>query len=239
MTLQGKHIVVLGGTSGIGLAVAEAVMEEGAVITIVSSQQSRVDAALRHLGPSAKGYTVQLSNEEEVERLFSNAGEFDHLVYTAGDTVLQRPIQDIQLEEGKRFFDVRFWGAFLAVKYGQRKIRAGGSIVLTSSTVPRRPAIGFSVGAGVSAAIEAFAKAMAVELAPIRVNCVAPGIVRTPIWDRLPQEQREAFFQARGATFPVGRVGEPKDIAGAYLSCMRGAYTTGQVLVVDGGMLLV
>ena len=81
--------------------------------------------------------------------------------------------------------------------------------------------------------------AMAVELAPVRVNCVAPGTVRSPIWNRLPQEQRESFFKTRGAALPVGKVGEPAEVAEAYLSFMRSAYTTGQVVVVDGGMLLV
>jgi NAD(P)-dependent dehydrogenase (short-subunit alcohol dehydrogenase family) len=124
------------------------------------------------------------------------------------------------------------------VKHGSTHIRPGGSIVLTSSTVPRRPPAGYSVGAAVSAAVEAFAQAIAVELAPIRVNCVAPGIVRTPIWDRLPAEQREVFFETYGARLPVGRVGNPEDVAEAYLSFMRSTYTTGQVVVVDGGMLL-
>jgi NAD(P)-dependent dehydrogenase (short-subunit alcohol dehydrogenase family) len=110
---------------------------------------------------------------------------------------------------------------------------------LPLAEVPRRPSVSFAIGASISSAVEAFAVAMAVELAPVRVNVVAPGIVRTPIWDRLPEEQRETFFAARGAALPVGMLGEPQEVAEAYLCFMRSGYTTGQIVVVDEGMLLV
>jgi NAD(P)-dependent dehydrogenase (short-subunit alcohol dehydrogenase family) len=237
--LKDKRVVVLGGTSGIGLAVAKAARAEGSHIVVVSSQPSRVSAALTLLGAGVEGYVANLSDETAVEALFGKVGSFDHLVYTAGDSVRQSALEKTQLEDAKIFFDVRFWGAFLATKHASRLIRPGGSIVFTSSTVPRRPSVGYAIGASISSAVEAFAVAMAIELAPVRVNVVAPGIVRTPIWDRLPEQQREAFFETRGAALPVGKVGEPAEVAEAYLSFMRSAYTTGQILVVDGGMLLV
>jgi NAD(P)-dependent dehydrogenase (short-subunit alcohol dehydrogenase family) len=239
LTLKGKRVLILGGTSGIGLAVAEAAKAEGSDVVVVSSKQSRVDAALTLLGGGAEGYVANLSDETAVEALFGKMGPFDHLVYTAGDPVWQRLLGETKLEDAKSFFDVRFWGAFLVSRHGSKLIRPGGSIVFTSSTVPRRPSVGFAIGASISSAVEAFAAAMAVELAPVRVNVVAPGIVRTPIWDRLPEEQREAFFAARGAALPVGKVGEPAEVAEAYLCFMRSGYTTGQIVVVDGGMLLV
>src|SRR5260221_9043109 len=110
---------------------------------------------------------------------------FDHLVYTAGDSVWQRALGEIKLDDAKRFFDVRFWGAFLVTKHGSKLIRPGGSIVLTSSTVPRRPAVGFAIRASISSAVEAFAGAIAVELAPVRRDVVAPGLARPPILGRL------------------------------------------------------
>lgn len=239
MTLLGKRILVLGGTSGIGFAVAEAASSEGANVVVVSRQQSRVDAAVTLLGKGTEGHAADLSNEASVEALFSRIGPFDHLVYTAGDEVWQRAIEDTDLADASAFFGVRLWGAFMAAKYGNRLVRPGGSFVLTSSTVPRRPRPGLSVGACVSAAVEALARAMAVEMAPVRVNVVAPGIVRTPIWNRLPEQEREAYFASRGATIPAGRVGESREIAEAYLFLMRGTFTTGQTIVMDGGMLLV
>jgi NAD(P)-dependent dehydrogenase (short-subunit alcohol dehydrogenase family) len=127
----------------------------------------------------------------------------------------------------------------MAAKYGGKLIRKGGSIVLTSSTLPRRPSASWAIGASISSAVEGLARALAVELAPVRVNVVAPGIVRTPLWNRLPEEQREAYFETRGAALPVGKVGEPVELAEAYLFLMRGTFMTGQTVVMDGGMLLV
>src|SRR5260221_8264641 len=105
-------------------------------------------------------------------------GPFDHLVYTAGDSVWQRALGEIKLDDAKSFFDVRFWGAFLVRKHGRKLIRPGGSIVLTSSTAPRRPGVGFPTGARIPSPGEAFPLAIAVELAPLRVNVGGPGIVR-------------------------------------------------------------
>jgi NAD(P)-dependent dehydrogenase (short-subunit alcohol dehydrogenase family) len=237
--LKDKRILILGGTSGIGLAVADASLKHGAEVIVVSSDRERVDSALTQLGAGATGFDADLSSEAVTAALFSKIGAFDHLAFTAGDTVLQRPASEMKLGDAKNFFGLRFWGAFLAVQYGAGQIRPGGSIVLTSSTLPRRPSAGFAVGAGISAATEGFARGLAVELAPVRVNVVAPGIVRTPIWDRLPEEQREAFFAARAQAFPVGHVGDPTEIAEAYLFLMQNSFITGQVVVADGGMLLV
>jgi NAD(P)-dependent dehydrogenase (short-subunit alcohol dehydrogenase family) len=239
VTLRGKRVLVLGGTSGIGLAVAEAASAEGSNVVVVSSQQSRVEAALVRLAEGSEGFAADLSDEGSVEALFRRVGPFDHLVFTAGDAIRQSAIPDTDLDVAKGFFGLRFWGAVAAAKYGSEFIRQGGSIVLTSSTVPRRPLAGWAIGAAISSAVEGLAMALAVELAPVRVNVVAPGIVRTPLWNWLPEEQREAFFKTRGAGFPVGRVGEPADVAAAYLFLMCGTYTTGQTIVVDGGMLLV
>jgi NAD(P)-dependent dehydrogenase (short-subunit alcohol dehydrogenase family) len=129
------------------------------------------------------------------------------------------------LDRAKNFFGLRFWGAVAAAKHG--------------STLPRRPLAGWAIGASISSAVEGLARGLAVELAPVRVNVVAPGIVRTPLWNWLPEEQREAFFETRGAGLPVGKVGEPAETAAAYLFLMSATSTTGQTVVVDGGMLLV
>jgi NAD(P)-dependent dehydrogenase (short-subunit alcohol dehydrogenase family) len=239
MNLKSKRVVVLGGTSGIGGAVAAGALAEGAQVVVVSSQQSRVDQALARLGDGVSGQTADLKDEASVEELIRRIGLFDHMVYTAGDSVWQSDLSETGLTDAKNFFEVRFWGAFLAVKHASKSIRAGGSIVLTSSTLPHRPVAGFTIGASVAAAVDALARSLAVELAPVRVNVVAPGVVRTPLWDRFPQDQRESFFNAHGAGLPVGKVGEPEELAEAYLFLMRSTFTTGQVLVADGGALLV
>jgi NAD(P)-dependent dehydrogenase (short-subunit alcohol dehydrogenase family) len=207
VTLKDKRVLVLGGTSGIGLAVAEAASTEGSNVVVVSSQQSRVDAALARLSGGSEGFAADLSVEGAVEAMSSRIGPFDHLVFTAGDAIRPSAIGDADLDGAKDFFGLRFWGAVMAAKYGGKLIRKGGSIVLTSSTLPRRPSASWAIGASISSAVEGLARALAVELAPVRVNVVAPGIVRTPFWNRLPEEQREAYFETRGAALPVGRGG--------------------------------
>jgi NAD(P)-dependent dehydrogenase (short-subunit alcohol dehydrogenase family) len=240
MTLENKRIVILGGTSGIGFAVAEASFLQGAAVVVVSSNRGKVDRALARLSSEkVEGCVADLSDERSVEALFRKLGAFDHLVFTAGDSILQSPINETNLADAKNFFEVRFWGTFLAVRYASALIRKEGSIVLTSSTLSRRPPRGFAMGASICGAIEAFARGLAIELAPIRVNVVAPGIIRTELWNRLPEEQRESYFATRGKALPLGRVGRPSDLAEAYLSFMRSPFTTGQTLVVDGGMSLV
>jgi NAD(P)-dependent dehydrogenase (short-subunit alcohol dehydrogenase family) len=239
MTLERKRIVVFGGTSGIGLAVAKMATAEGASLVVASSSQRRIDHALENIGGGVEGHIADAASEESVKSMFSTIGDFDHLVYTAGDPVWQSALTDAAIADARVFFDVRFWGAFLAVKHASKYIREGGSVVLTSSTLPRRPGKGFAIGASISAAVEAFASAAAVELAPIRVNVVAPGIVRTALWDRLPDEQREALFASRGSVLPVGKVGEAADVAELYLALMRSGFTSGQTVVVDGGMTLI
>jgi NAD(P)-dependent dehydrogenase (short-subunit alcohol dehydrogenase family) len=225
---------------GIGFSVAEASLLHGATVVVVSNNRSKIDGALARLSHSkVDGQMADLSDEREVKSLFRKLGAFDHLVFTAGDSILQGSINETSLTDAKNFFQVRFWGVFLAVRYASASIQLGGSIVLTSSTLPKRPAPGLAIGASISAAVEALAGSLAVELAPIRVNVVAPGIIRTELWNRLPEEQRENYFAIRSKALPLGRVGKTSDVAEAYLSFMRSPFTTGQTLVVDGGMLLV
>jgi NAD(P)-dependent dehydrogenase (short-subunit alcohol dehydrogenase family) len=238
-TLNGKRIVVLGGTSGMGLATAAMAAREGAAMVVASSRRESVDRAVARLPKGTEGYTMDLSNEEHVRDFFHQIGAFDHLVFTAGDMVQMSELSETNVEQARHFFDLRFWGAFMAAKYGGSQIRPGGSIVLTYGIAGRRPHKGLTVGAGVCGAVEALTRALAVELAPIRVNAVCPGPVRTEMWMSLPEEDRAATIRGIGQALPVGRVGEAHDLAHAYLYLMREGFSTGQVTIVDGGTTLV
>jgi NAD(P)-dependent dehydrogenase (short-subunit alcohol dehydrogenase family) len=237
-TLNGKRIVLLGGTSGLGFAVAEMAASEGAEIVVVSSRQESVDQAVARLPKGTKGYALDLSNEEEVRDFFDRIGTFDHLAYTAGESLQLKEIDETNLEEARRFFELRFWGAYTAAKYGHSHIRAGGSIVLTTGLAGRRPQKGWTVASSLCGATESLTLALAAELAPIRVNAVCPGVVRTELWRNMSEEAREALFQGVAQSIPVGRVGEAQDIAQTYLYLMHEGYSTGQVIVVDGGATL-
>jgi NAD(P)-dependent dehydrogenase (short-subunit alcohol dehydrogenase family) len=238
MTLNGKRIVVLGGSSGIGLATAEAAVREGAAVVIVSSRQARVDEALAKL-PGAEGYAVDLTDATAVQALFGRIGAFDHLVFTAGETLQLGPLATTDLGTAHRFFELRYWGAYLAAKHGAGNIRAGGSIVFTSGLAGSRPHAGWALGASICAAMEGLTRALAVELAPIRVNIVCPGVVKTPLWGGMQEADREALYRQMEEKLLVGHAGEPEEIAESYLYLMRQTYGTGQVIVVDGGGSLV
>lgn len=238
-TLENKKVVILGGSSGLGLATAQAAAEDGAEVIIVSSNQKRIDKALESLPKNSKGLAVSLDREENIKSLFNKIGNFDHLVYTAGENISMSMIDDTEIEKGKDFFTIRFWGAFAAIKYGKVYINEGGSINLMSGNFGQRPAAGYSLGATICGAMDAFTRAMAVELAPIRVNNIAAGIIDTNLWGNLDKADRDVFFSHLGNTLLLKRVGQPEDIARAFVYLMKQTYTTGQSLIIDGGAVLV
>jgi NAD(P)-dependent dehydrogenase (short-subunit alcohol dehydrogenase family) len=237
-TLGGKRIILIGGTSGFGFATAEKAASEGAQIVIASSRQERVDSALKRLPDSAEGYRVDLTSVEQVNTFFDQVGSFDHLVFTAGETLQIGELAVTTLEQAKQFFNIRFWGAFMAAKYGSRGIRAGGSIVLTNGLAGLRPQKGWSVMASICGALEALTRALAIELAPIRVNLVCAGFVKTELWSNVPESDREEMFANAARQLPVGRVGEAEDLAETYLYLMRQGFSTGAMILVEGGGLI-
>ncbi|WP_312508716.1 SDR family oxidoreductase [Chryseobacterium culicis] len=238
-TLENKKVIILGGSSGLGLATAQAAAADGAEVIIVSSNQQRIDRALATLPENSRGFAVSLDKEENIKTFFSTIGKFDHLVYTAGENISMSMVDDMDIENGKDFFTIRFWGAFAAIKYGRPHINEGGSINLMSGNFGQRPAAGYSLGATICGAMDAFTKAMAVELAPVRVNNIAAGIIDTNLWGNLSREDKENFFSHLENTLLLQRVGQPMDVADAFVFLMKQEYMTGQSLVIDGGAVLV
>lgn len=237
--LNGKRVIILGGSSGLGLATAKGAAAEGAVVVIVSSSRERIDKALQALPEGSTGYATDLSKEENIKAFFSHAGPFDHLVYTAAENLNLKTIADTDLEKAKDFFVLRFWGALAAVKYGAPLIREGGSISLTSGIASLRPGAGWSLASAICGAMEGVTRAMAVELAPIRVNVVMPGVVQTNLWSNMPVPDREQFYESVGNALLVKRTGQPDDIAQTFVFLMKQSFATGQTFIIDGGAVLV
>jgi NAD(P)-dependent dehydrogenase (short-subunit alcohol dehydrogenase family) len=238
MSLKNARVLVIGGTSGIGLGVASAAAERGAVPIVVSRQQSSVDRALSELPEHARGATVDLTDLTALERLAIDIGDIEHLVFTAGESLELAPLAELTPEVITRFFQTRFVGALTAVRVFAPHITAGGSITLTSGTAADQPGFG-ALPVSVCGAMNALTKALAVELSPIRVNVVAPGVVRTPLWVAMSDADRQAMYDQAAQQLPLGRIGEVADIARAYLYCMEQEFGTGIVLTVDGGTVLV
>jgi NAD(P)-dependent dehydrogenase (short-subunit alcohol dehydrogenase family) len=233
-SLSGKTVVVIGGASGVGFAIAAAAQAEGARVVIGSSQAANVDAAVARLGGGgASGSVVDVNDEASIAGFFERLGRFDHMAFTAGDwgAGFFAPTRDMDLAAAREGLGVRFWGALAAAKYACRTIAEDGSITITGGMLAHRPMKGAPLVTAVAGAIEFLTLGLAVDLAPIRVNAVCLGIVLT----ERTKSMGEAALQAFTARQPLPRCGDPAEAAQAYLYLMRGGYTTGQVLRVDGG----
>ncbi|MFI6156589.1 SDR family oxidoreductase [Kitasatospora sp. NPDC051170] len=239
MSLTDQHVAVLGGTSGMGLATADLAARRGARVTVVSSRPESAERALATLPAGTTAETADLSDARQVAALFERLGPLDHLVYTAGDAISLMPVDALDLDAARKFFTVRYFGALDAVRAALPHLRPGGSVTLTSGTAGARPGpSGWGIAASICGAVEGLVRALAVELAPVRVNAVRAGLIRTPLWDNVPEADREAIFAQTAATIPLGRVGTPEDAAEAYAYLMDQRFATGTVLTVDGGSLL-
>jgi NAD(P)-dependent dehydrogenase (short-subunit alcohol dehydrogenase family) len=238
-SLSGKKVIVLGGTSGLGRAAAKAAALEGANVSVVSSNQQRIDQTLNELPDGSTGYAIDLSKESNIKNFFNTIGEFDHLIYTAGENISLNTIDEMNLEQAREFFTLRYWGALAAVKYAVPHINQGGSICLTSGIASTRPGRGWALASSICGAMEGLVRALAVELAPIRVNSVVPGVVKTNLWNNMPPADRDNLYTSVGNALLVKRVGEAEDIAQAFIYLMKQQFGTGQNIVIDGGTVLV
>lgn len=239
MSLNGKRVVILGGTSGIGLATAHAAVDAGAEVVIASSRQPSVDAALGELSAGTSGRALDVLDPVAMRAFFDEVGAFDHLAYTAGEALSLLPVRGIDIDTARAFFQVRYFGALNAVSAAAPHIRTEGSITLTSGSARTRPGAGWAVASSLCGATTSLAGALAVELAPIRVNVVEPGIVRSPLWSGMSAEDQQAMYEQQADILPVGRVGEVDDIAQAFVYSMTQSFTTGTSIPVNGGALLV
>ena len=234
--LDGAKVVVIGGASGVGYAVAAAALEAGAQVVVGSSQTPRIEAAAKRLGRGAKGHTVDVKDEPSVAAFFTAAGPFDHLVFTAGDWGhMLGPTRDLDVEASKARLEVRFWGAARAAKHALHHIATDGSITLTGGMLAHRPMPGAPLTTASAHTTEGLAMGLARDLAPIRVNAVCLGLIMS----EQVQTMGEAMVTAFTANLPLPRGGTVEEAAEAYLYLMRATYVTGQIVRVDGGGSLV
>ena len=234
--LDGAKVVVIGGASGVGFAVAAATLEAGAEVVVGSSQALRIEAAAQKLGLGARGLVVDVKDEASVAAFFEAAGPFDHLVFTAGDWGhMFGATSDIDVEASKARMEVRFWGAARAAKYAIRQIAKEGSITLTGGMLAHRPMPGAPLTTASAHTTEGLAMGLARDLAPIRVNAVCLGLITS----EQIQMMSEAMIKGFTANLPLPRGGTVEEAAEAYLYLMRATYVTGQIVRVDGGASLV
>jgi NAD(P)-dependent dehydrogenase (short-subunit alcohol dehydrogenase family) len=240
MRLDNKRVVIIGGSSGIGLETARLALAEGALVTIAGRSEDRLRRAADSVlsgGDRLRSVVADLSEESSIRSLFTREDHVDHVFVPAGEL---RPgggdLLRSDLDGLRSILEVRLLGVTHVVRQARPKM-GGGSITLMSGLYSTRPAPGGGMAAAAVAAVEGMTRALALDLAPIRVNAVAPGLIDTPLWDSFGA-QREAIL-ACGAGLPVGRIGRPEEVAAAVIFLMSNGFVTGAVLPIDGGGRLV
>lgn len=233
--LAGKRVVVIGGSSGTGLATAREAAALGATVTIASSSQQQLDTALPTVGGNAEARQVDLTDDASVGALVAALGPIDHLVVTAS------PGGDARFGEGTvaqahAYMEGKFWGSYRAAHYAYRQMPRDGSILFVSGGLAQRPRRGSTMVTCAFAATEALGRALAVELAPLRVNTLRLGTIDSPLWSGLPPEERRQVLDDAARRVPAGRAGRPEDVGTAAVMLMLADYVTGSVVDVDGGI---
>jgi NAD(P)-dependent dehydrogenase (short-subunit alcohol dehydrogenase family) len=231
--LAGKKVVVVGGSSGIGLATAEMAKAEGADVVIASRNAEKVKAAADKIG--AKGMIVDVTNEKSVADLFGAIGPVDHVVVSAAQ-LRTGPFKTVAMDDVRATFEGKFWGAWRCARAAE--IKPGGSLSLVSGFLSVRPRPNSAIVSSANGALESLTRALALELKPIRVNCVSPGIIDTPIRAAMPETARKEMLAKAAAGLPVGRVGLAEDIAQQILSFMNNGFMSGSIVYLDGGGLV-
>jgi NAD(P)-dependent dehydrogenase (short-subunit alcohol dehydrogenase family) len=232
MKLQGAHVVVIGGSTGIGFAAAKLARQEGADITIAGRSQEKLAQAQRELG-EVRTVAADIANEAAVGQVFEGISRVDHVVVAAG-TIVNGRIVENDLTNLRRIIDERIWGVTYVVRHAAPRMTQG-SITFTSGGLSARPRLGAAMLTAALAGVEALAPALALELAPVRVNAVTPGLIDTPLLYNTYGAERDTIVQNRAAMLPGKRIGTAAEVAQAMLMLMTNEYITGTVLHIDGG----
>lgn len=225
--LASRRLLVVGGSSGIGRATARLAAMHGALVTVTGRSEQRAVEAAASIGKEVASAAFDMTDEKAVEAFFADNEAFDHIVVTAAE-IRSAPIRDLPLETARATFASKFWGPYLVARFA--RFANDGSLTLISGAAARRPRAGRAPVAAACLAVEALTRVLATEFAPVRVNCVAPGLVGTPMLRAARDPHAPPPSQ------PVARVAAPEEIAFQILACAANPYMTGSIIDVDGGL---
>jgi NAD(P)-dependent dehydrogenase (short-subunit alcohol dehydrogenase family) len=236
MSFDGQRVVVIGASAGIGEATARAFAARGAAVTITGRSKERLDQAAARIGHPVEVAEADATDRAALDAFFAATGTVDHLVLTASPgAVGAGPLAALDEAALRQAFDGKFFAHVNAIQAALPRLRADGSVTIVSAASARAAFAGTAALAAANGALEAIVAPLAVELAPLRVNAVSPGVIDTPWWAGMPEDQRRAYFDAVAAVTPARRVGKPEDVAEAIAYLAGASFVTGTVLECTGG----
>ncbi|CAB3773806.1 SDR family oxidoreductase [Paraburkholderia humisilvae] len=238
MDWQNQKVVVLGGSSGMGLATVSRVAAAGAHVVAVGRDRRKLDNALAGIAGRVAGEAFDCTDRVALDRFFERLGRFDHLVLTLSGGEGGGTFAELDLAALRRGFEAKFWPQIEAAQAGLHALRRDGSITFLTAISARIANPGTAGLGAINGALESMIGTLARELAPMRINAISPGVVDTAWWDRFPADVKTNLFRQQAETLPVRRVGDAQDIAHAIVFLMENRFVTGAVIECDGGMRL-
>lgn len=230
-SLNNQRVLVVGGSSGIGFAVAQSAILAGAEVTIASRSAEKLTAASQSLG-TVSSAIIDTADEIGIEAFFQENDPWDHIVISAAQTP-SGPVRKLPLDDAKQAMESKFWGAYRVARAARLSER--GSLTFISGFLSERPSASSVLQGAINAALESLGRGLALELSPVRVNSVSPGLIDTPLWSKMEDESRKSMFERVAASLPAKTIGQPGDIANAVLFLMTTPFATGSNVRVDGG----
>ncbi len=237
MDLKAQKVLIVGGSTGMGLATAKMAEKAGAKVIIAGHNEEKSQKALTELSDQARAVYVDVVQEGSIREMLTKTGKLDHIFVTAapGGT---GDFKEAPLDIQETYIYGKFWSLYLLTKLALPQMREDGSITFITGGFAQRPEKGTVLVTAAFQAVEGFARALAVELAPLRFNVIRPGLIDSGFWDFLEEEERQQFFEKTIKGIPSGRKGESEDIAHAALFLMSNSYVNGQIIEVNGGQYL-
>ncbi|MBX7481606.1 SDR family oxidoreductase [Qipengyuania qiaonensis] len=234
LTLADQRVCIVGGTAGMGLALARICAEQGADVVIGGRDGTKAARIAEETGPNVTGVAIDVLDAASVAACFAELGPVDHLVVTAA-VVRPGPFRGLDDGDARATFDGKFWASYNCARLADVRT----SILFFSGNLSSKPATGMVAVGAANAALEGLARGLAVELAPLRVNVISPGLISgTDAYAGMSGADREAMYAAKAAQLPTGRVGSPEDVGAMAFSFMVSKQATGSLVVVDGGAVI-